>query len=217
MTTPGTIQRCSRLSIIAAFGCGAALSAYAGTVDFVFSVHGGSLLTLVGPPPTTTPVDSVYNGSGLSTPFGPFSDTEKNEITFVHYPDRLAPGSETGTFTFSFNGGEDTLTGVLNVVYANDPTKPGPALTNSQTRTILGGTGIFAGASGTLLATGDDAPNPTPPPTAFNDFSGTGQITAPGLTAVPEPASAPVVAAVLSAAFSLRRLGRAKREPRAAG
>jgi hypothetical protein len=62
----------------------------------------------------------------------------------------------------------------------------------SDTLTILGGTGIFSGATGFATATGTMIPssgNPAPGFFATFAFSGSGQITAPGLNAVPEPAT----------------------------
>jgi hypothetical protein len=58
--------------------------------------------------------------------------------------------------------------------------------------TILGGTGIFSGATGfTTPTTVAAAPSGNPAPNYFATLttSGSGQITAPGLNAVPEPAT----------------------------
>ncbi|MGI8735366.1 MAG: PEP-CTERM sorting domain-containing protein, partial [Pyrinomonadaceae bacterium] len=55
---------------------------------------------------------------------------------------------------------------------------------------ITGGTGIFSMATGALTANGFNLPVlPTVPPTAPFTLTGTGSITAPGITAVPEPAT----------------------------
>jgi hypothetical protein len=58
--------------------------------------------------------------------------------------------------------------------------------------TILGGTGIFNGATGFATGIGmmiESSGNPAPNFNATVATSGSGQITAPGLNAVPEPAT----------------------------
>ena len=91
----------------------------------------------------------------------------------------LVPSTVSLNFTASFNGGADTFTGTDFHVFGV-----------SNTLTILGGTGIFSGATGFATATGMGiAPsgNPAPNFIATVATSGSGQITAPGLNAVPEP------------------------------
>ena len=91
----------------------------------------------------------------------------------------FVPSTVSNNFTASFNGGADTFTGTdFHVVGV------------SNTWTILGGTGIFSGATGFATATGmgiEPSGNPDPNFIGTVANSGSGQITAPGLNAIPEP------------------------------
>jgi PEP-CTERM motif-containing protein len=93
----------------------------------------------------------------------------------------FVPSTVSLNFTASFNGGADTFTGTDFHVFGL-----------SETMTILGGTGIFSGATGFAIPTTMTiAPSGNPAPDFFATLttSGSGQITAPGLDAVPEPAT----------------------------
>jgi hypothetical protein len=72
----------------------------------------------------------------------------------------------------------------------------------SNTMTILSGTGIFSGATGFATPTDDtiipSSGNPSPDYFATFTSSGTGQITAPGLTAVPEPTTMTLLGAAMA-------------------
>jgi hypothetical protein len=96
----------------------------------------------------------------------------------------FVPSQVSNNFTASFNGGADSFTGTDTVLF-------GPT-TFTNNLTILGGTGIFSGATGFATATGMGiASSGNPAPNFFGTVatSGSGQITAPGLNAVPEPAT----------------------------
>jgi hypothetical protein len=170
-----------------------ALPAVAATVPFTFTVNGGA--ALLGPPVSETPVGVMLFASGVFEPFGPAEYSESGTITFTFWPSGdFAPASVSNTFTASFNGGADTFTGTHNFVFG----PPGPAgqITNSA-MTILGGTGIFSGATGSATSSGTNSPPPGPDDLSPVFFSGAGQITAPALTAVPEPSTVAIVFAGL--------------------
>jgi hypothetical protein len=93
----------------------------------------------------------------------------------------LALSTVSLSFTASFNGGADTFTGTDFHVAGV-----------SETMTISGGTGIFSGATGFAMPTTVGLPpsgNTSPGYIGTLATSGSGQITAPGLNAVPEPAT----------------------------
>jgi PEP-CTERM motif len=160
---------------------GLASTAQAATIPFTFEVTYDAFLGGV-PSPTNLTVSAMNSGSGSFVPFGSASYSETGTVTFAVSPSGdVVPSTVSLDFTASFNGGADTFTGtdfhVFNV---------------SETMTILGGTGIFSGATGsTTPTTVFDAPSGNPAPNYFATLttSGSGQITAPGLNAVPEPAS----------------------------
>jgi PEP-CTERM motif len=167
----------------------AALAAFAGlagaaTIPFTFTVTGGAALT--GPPIPDVPVGLMLFASSASfTPFGSASYSEEGLITFTVFPSgAFAPSLVENTFTASFNGGADTFFGTDSFLFS-PPDNTGFQTTTS-TITILGGTGIFEGASGFAAGNGTNSP---PPPGELSPvfFSGSGQITAPGLNAIPEP------------------------------
>ena len=68
--------------------------------------------------------------------------------------------------------------------------------------TIIGGTGIFSGATGS--GTGSSTVSP-PPPTGPNTVTifGSGEITAPGLAAIPEPATGAFLAIAITGLVGL--------------
>ena len=165
----------------------------AATVPFTFSVNGGA--ALLGPPVPDTPVGVMLFASGVYAPFGPAEHSESGTITFTVWPSGdLAPASVSNTFTASFNGGADTFTGTHNFTFGR-PAAMGQTITSAMT--ILGGTGMFSGATGTATATGTNSPPPGPEDLSPVSFTGTGQITAPDLTAVPEPSTMAIVFAGL--------------------
>jgi hypothetical protein len=106
----------------------------------------------------------------------------------------FVPSSVSNTFTASFNGGANTFTGTDSVLFGPTPTFP-------QTLTILGGTGIFSGATGFATATGmqiASSGNPAPDFLGTVATSGSGQITASALTAVPEPTTMTLLCAAMA-------------------
>ena len=157
------------------------ISAEAGTIPFTFEVTYDAVLGGV-PSPTTLTVPATNSGSGSYVPFGSAIYSETGTVTFAVLPSGdLVPSTVSLNFTASFNGGADTFTGTDFHVFGV-----------SETMTILGGTGIFSGATGFAIPTTIALPpsgNPAPGFFATLATSGSGQITAAALSAVPEPAT----------------------------
>jgi hypothetical protein len=158
--------------------------AQAATIPFTFGLTFDTFVVGV-PSPTTLTLPTTVSGSGSFTPFGSAIYTEAGTITLAMLPSgEFVPSSVMNNFTASFNGGADTFTGTDSVLF-------GPT-TFTNNLTILGGTGIFSAATGFATATGmmiASSGNPAPNYFATVATSGSGQITAPGLNAVPEPAT----------------------------
>lgn len=175
----------------------------AATIPFTFAIAGGSALT--GPPSPATPtVGVMLFASGSFTPFGSATYTEQGSITFTMYPSgAFAPSLVTNTFSASFNGGADTITGT-DLFLFGPPDAIGQTITN--TMTILGGTGIFSGATGFAAGTGLNTPPPGPGELSPVSFSGSGQITAARLEPIPEPITTVLFSTGLAALAALGKL-----------
>ena len=186
---------------VATLGFVLALPAAAATVPFTFSVTGGA--ALLGPPVPDTPTGVLLIASGTFPPFGPAAYSESGTITFTVWPSGdFAPASVENTFVAGFNGGVDTFTGTHTYVFGS-PTPSGQTITSMMT--ILGGTGMFTGASGSATATGTNSPPPTPDDLSPVFFSGSGQINAPHLAAVPEPSTLGIVGVAVAALWLRKR------------
>ena len=178
-----------------------AVRATAATVPFTFDVTGGA--ALLGPPAPDTPVGVLLFASGSFNPFGPATYSESGTITFTVWPaGDFAPAAVDNTFIAGFNSGADTFTGTHTYVFG-PPDASGQTITSIMT--ILGGTGMFSGATGSATTTGTNRPPPTPDDLSPVFFSGQGQISAPGLAAVPEPSTVLFVAAGLAMVVLRRR------------
>src|SRR6476620_10901595 len=168
------------------FGLGAQGMVQAATVPFTFEVTYDAFLNGV-PSPTNLTVPAMNSGSGFYTPFGSAAYTETGTVTFAMLPSGdLGPSTVSLNFTATFNGGADTFSGTDFHVFGV-----------SETTTILSGTGVFSGATGSIIPTtvglppsGNSAPN------YFGTLStsGTGQITAPTLAPIPEPSTGVLLA-----------------------
>ena len=160
----------------------------AATIPFTFQHTSDTFV--VGVPSLTTPtLPTTISSSGFFAPFGSAIYSEAGTITYVLLPSGVfVPSSVLNSFTASFNGGADTFTGTDSVLF-------GPA-SFTNTFTITGGTGIFSGATGFATGTGmriAPSGNPLPNYSATVATSGSGQITAPGLIAIPEPGTIPLL------------------------
>jgi hypothetical protein len=154
---------------------GAPSVAHADTITFV-----GSRDTVNGPraapdigrcgaaPPNAL---VILSGTGTSN-VGSFTATDSHCLNG-------APGEVfNGLFAWDFGGG-NTFFGTFLGTLAPLPTPP-PNLAFSETFTLTGGTGLFAGASGSFLGTGTITFNPNGTANSHTDFTGT-------INTVPEP------------------------------
>lgn len=147
--------------------------------------------------PAASTVDSgpAFGPASGTSDFGGFTSTQSHCIVLP------LPASYTdGRFDFAFAAGDD-LTGTY--FGALTPSGTPGTFTNVQHFAVTGGTGRFAGASGTLLGNGTVRFAPGKPPSAVIDITG-----ALALPAVPEPAAW----SLLIAGFALT--GRAMRQRR---
>ncbi len=167
-----------RLTMLLAFTVlclGAASVARADTIAFTGSrdFSGGPSVapnpSRCGAPPNVSVTQPP--GVGASN-LGSFTSTES------HCQNNATGNVFDGLFTFDFGGG-NTFFGTFLGTVAPLPTPP-PNLAFSETFTLTGGTGLFTGASGSLLATGTVTFNPNGTSNAHTDFNGT-------ITTVPEP------------------------------
>jgi hypothetical protein len=142
---------------------GSATIAQADTITFTgsreFSGGQGPVPNPVRCGTPTPPIFLVTNPPGVgASNLGSFTSTEsqcQNNATGNVFD---------GLFTFDFGGGNTffgTYVGTL-VGIPPPPTPPGTVLDVSFTYTLTGGTGIFVGASGSLLGTGTITTNPPP-------------------------------------------------------
>jgi PEP-CTERM motif len=154
----------------------------AATIQFTIQVPND--VFVAGAPSLSTPTLPIrLLGSGSFAPLGSVTYSEAGTITFAMLPSgEFVPSLISDNFTASFNGGANTFTGTDIGMFG--------ASTVTGNLTILGGTGIFSGATGfaTVISTMvQSSGNPDPDFAGTFAASGSGQITAPGLTAVPEP------------------------------
>ncbi len=147
---------------------------FEGTRSFSGSAPGAPNPAECGPaPPNLLAVHPP--GTGTSN-LGAFTSTERQCVN-------VATGSIfNGQFTFDFGGGNSFFGTYVGTVALPLPPPTGTAAV-SFTYTLTGGTGLFAGASGTLLGAGTTtfAPLPTGNSSVV-DIRGT-------ITTVPEPAT----------------------------
>lgn len=181
------LGNCCRLAALLILGFGAQ-DVVAATLPFTFEVTYDSFLNGV-PTPSNLTVPAMNVGSGFYTPFGSAIYTETGTVTFAASSSGdLGPSTVSLNFTASFNGGADTFSGTDFHVFGV-----------SETTTILSGTGIFSGATGTIIPTtviGPPSGNTAPNYFGTLSTSGTGQITAPNLAAIPEPSTAALLGLV---------------------
>ena len=156
-----------------------ALPAMADTVTLNWAIN-GTVTTTPAPPL----VNFVAAGTGTVSPFGSATFFAMGTIDPT-MPNPNGSSPVTGTFTFAF-AGADSFTGTFTG--ENFPPDPVTGLRPfTRNLTITGGTGIFSMASGSATAAG--ASLLTSPGMLDFSFTGQGTVTAPGLTAVPEPAT----------------------------
>lgn len=145
---------------------------YADTITFT-----GTLITIDNPPPAADPVRCgappnvlvTLNPSTGTSNLGSFTSTNQSQCNNVG-------NIFNGLFSFDFGAG-NTFFGT----YVGTITLPpvGGVAPFAETFTLTGGTGLFSGASGTLIATGTVTFNANGPD-AIANFNGT-------INTVPEP------------------------------
>src|SRR4051794_6686082 len=174
--------------LLLAFGSSSV--AQAATIAFTFELTYDVFVFGV-PSPSTLTLPTTVSGSGSFAPFGPAIYSEAGTVTFESSPSgELVTSTVTNNLIASFNGGTDTFTGTHSHVFGV-----------SDTWTILGGTGIFSGATGFATPSStfiEPSANPDPNFIGTVVNSGSGQITASGLTAVPEPTTMTLLGAAMA-------------------
>jgi hypothetical protein len=179
--------RCARMSVLAVLPiilAGSPRSAQAVTVPFTFEVNADASVFGI-PSQNNLTLPTTILGSVVFAPFGTAVYSEAGTVTFVMLPSGdFVPSSVMNDFIASFNGGADTITGTNSVTIGPGGPMGAPL---SVTLAITGGTGIFNGATGGATGTGLGLPPPNPGDPQMVSFSGSGQITATGLNAIPEP------------------------------
>lgn len=109
-------------------------------------------------------------GTGNSN-FGLFNSTESHCVNVA------TGGIFNGQFTFDFDNGNTFFGTYVGTLQLPVPAPPGENRAIVLTYTITGGTGVFAGASGTLLGVG------------ALTFSATGPSSHIEINTIPEPAT----------------------------
>jgi PEP-CTERM motif len=169
--------------------CALAIPAQGNSIAITYSLTGGPIAEPVVSG-TTLILDGLFTGSilssdpGLNVPWNPVTYSDHSVID-------LTTGILNGTFDIVFADGDTLFGNVFEDVSAVVATGTGPF---TQTLTFIGGTGEFAGATGSASGAG----------LAGGTVSGSGLLNAP---AVPEPASVALLLfglAVISASWRLK-------------
>jgi hypothetical protein len=197
---PICLRSASNLLLLFA-GCAGLNQAQAATIAFTFSGTAETAASGI-PSPSNLTLPTTVLGTVSFTPFGTSRWSESGLITFALLPTgSLVPAFTMNEFTFSFGGGTDSFSGTSRTAFGPPNSEGLPTL--STNFTILSGTGIFAGATGTATQSG--VSHPGDGPTTPVNISGTGQITAPSLTAAPEPATFALFVLALTGALIWRK------------
>src|SRR3954453_857658 len=187
--------------------------AQAATIPVSFAFD-NLLLSNGAPSPANPAVPTVLSGTGSFDPLGAATLNSPGILTFGFSPSGAPQGpvSFQANFTLGVNGGLDTLIGTVLVDIA--PTGDGIG-----GWTILNGTGVFSGATGMLNSTGVSVPPAGPGQPPGNHIVGKGQVTAPGLNAIPEPGTIALfgigMAGVAGVAVVRKKMSKLIRHPRA--
>jgi hypothetical protein len=143
---------------------------FTGSVDTSNNPPAAPNVGRCGAPAPPNLLVSLNPGSGISN-LGSFTQTLSHCIN-------VATGNiSNGLFTFDFGGG-NTFFGTMAGTITLPPV--GGVAPFAETFTLTGGTGLFGGASGTLIASGTVTFNPSGTTNTHADFNGT-------INTVPEP------------------------------
>ncbi len=127
--------------------CALAIPAHANSIAITYSLTGGPIADPVVSG-TTLILDGLFTGSFLSG--DPGLNTAWNPVTYSdHSVAELTTGLLNGTFNILFANGNTLFGNVFEDVSAVIATGTGPF---SQSLTFIGGTGEFAGATGSASA-----------------------------------------------------------------
>lgn len=180
---------------ILTIACSLGIQANAATIAVTYSLAGA----LTGPPVvsgTTLTIDEVATGSIVSG--NPALNAIWNPVTDnVHSVVDLTKGLANGTVSLKFADGNTLFGKEFADVSKVNAMGGGPS---TETFTFIGGTGEFAGATGSLSGAGVGTAN------GFTE-SGSGTINAP---AVPEPASAALLLGGLALILGALRRSKVK-------
>lgn len=197
MSRPGarwTMKVCMGVCVITS-ACGLGIQANAATIDVTYSFAGG-----LTEPPVMTGTTLILNGlaTGSFLSGNPSLNAIWNPVTVDDDSVLdLTTGLVNGTFSIKFADG-NTLSGKLFEDVSKTAMGVGPF---TQTYTFTGGTGEFAGATGSVSGAALGGAN------GFTT-SGSGTLNAP---AIPEPASAPLFLSGLAVILIALRHSKARR------
>jgi hypothetical protein len=122
---------------------GIVLPARAGTLSGKFS--GVTLLSTLDP---TVIASQSFIGGGIDSTYGNFTATAQSTVDSTHPPQILFSG---GTLLFNLSQG----TGAFQGTYTGSATDNGNGTSFTIDVSITSGSGVFTGATGTVLITGD--------------------------------------------------------------
>jgi hypothetical protein len=152
------------------------------------------------------PTLTINNTVGTATGTSNFGNFVPDMTACLHTP---FPAAITdGVFVWTFADG-DTLTGTWSGLDTRITIPTGHLLTINETYSVTGGSGAFLDATGSIAESGSANSTGT---SAIANYTFSGTLTGPNLTATPEPGSLSLVSAGLLASVETFRRRWANRE-----